>query len=282
MKRLSNAFCLLMLLSAANPCLPGETAAKEQTKDKFFSPSPSVFDPEGDPFPRFGGGPSEPPPLFKQIGNDFRHAFTSKQNLLIIGAGLGAALAASPFDRRIPPSKFNSELFEGTPLDDAFEPGKIVGGGVIQVGGAFATFGIGKLISNPEIEGLGRDLVRAQVLNQAITQVLKFGVGRTRPDASNQFSFPSGHASGSFATATVLQRRYGWKVGLPAYGVASYIAASRLNENKHFLSDVIFGAAVGILAGRTVTFGRGDTRFELSPMLTPGGAGVQVTLLPRE
>ena len=158
----------------------------------------------------------------------------------------------------------------------------MLGSSLVQVGGAFATFGIGKLTSNPLVEDLGRDLVRAQILNQAITQTLKFSVARARPDESNNHSFPSGHSSGAFATATVLQRRYGWKVGLPAYGVAGFIAASRLNENKHFLSDVIFGAAVGIVAGRTVTFGRGNTRFELSPMLTSGGAGVQITLLRRQ
>ncbi len=222
------------------------------------------------------------PPLFKQIGADFERAFTSKDTLVVLGVGVGASLLARPVDARIPRSGFNSELLEGTGLDHAFEPGKVVGGAIAQVGGAFTTFALGKLTSSPEIEALGKDLVRAQILNQAMTQVLKATVRRTRPDDSNRASFPSGHASGAFATATVLQRRYGWKVGLPAYGVAGYVAASRLSENKHFLSDVVFGAAVGILAGRTVTFDAGGARFALSPMLTPGGAGVQVSLLPHQ
>ena len=99
-----------------------------------------------------------------------------------------------------------------------------------------------------------------------------------RPDGSSRSSFPSGHASGTFASATVLQRHYGWKVGIPAFGVASYVAASRLAENKHYLSDVVFGAAIGLTAGRTVTFGMGSTRFEVSPMAARGGAGVQVSV----
>jgi hypothetical protein len=83
-------------------------------------------------------------------------------------------------------------------------------------------------------------------------------------------------------TATVLQRRYGWKVGVAAYGVAAYVAASRLSENKHFLSDVIFGAAFGIMGGRAVAVGRGPVRFALSPMVPPGGGiGIQATFLPR-
>ena len=125
---------------------------------------------------------------------------------------------------------------------------------------------------------MGRDLVRAQLLAQGVTQALKYSVRRMRPDGSSQASFPSGHASGSFASASVLQRHFGWKVGGPAYAVASWVAASRLNENKHHLSDVIFGAAIGLAGGRTVTFERGRTRFEIAPMLAPGGAGVQLSL----
>ena len=120
--------------------------------------------------------------------------------------------------------------------------------------------------------------MRAQLLTQGVTQLLKYSVRRTRPDGSSRTSFPSGHASGTFTSATVLQRHYGWKVGIPAFGVASYVAASRIAENKHFLSDVIFGAAIGIAGGRTVTFRKGATRFELAPIAAPGGAGVQVSV----
>ena len=110
----------------------------------------------------------------------------------------------------------------------------------------------------------------------------KYSVGRERPDGSSRRSFPSGHSSGTFASAAVFQRRYGWKAGLPAFGVAAYVAASRLSENKHYLSDVVFGAAIGLTAGRTVTFGRGETQFELAPVATPGGALLQVSVSRRQ
>jgi membrane-associated phospholipid phosphatase len=77
----------------------------------------------------------------------------------------------------------------------------------------------------------------------------------------------------------VLQRHYGWKVGVPAYAIASYIAASRLSNARHYLSDVLVGAAVGIIVGRTVTIGVGAERFAVSPMIVPGGGGVQFTWL---
>lgn len=220
------------------------------------------------------------PSLVKQIAIDFKNLFTTKENLWILGVGLGASLLARPIEDGIPFSRFNSELHQGGGLDHLFEQGEILGGGFFQVGAAFTTFAIGKVTSKSEIEDLGGDLVRAQIVTQGLTQAIKHTVRRTRPDGSSRTSFPSGHSSGTFATATVLQRRYGWNVGFPAYGIAGFVAASRLSENKHYLSDVIFGAAVGILCGRTVTFSVGKSRFAISPILVPDGTGAQLSLLP--
>jgi hypothetical protein len=111
------------------------------------------------------------------------------------------------------------------------------------------------------------------LITQGLTQAVKMSVNRTRPDGAELI--PSGHTSTTFASATVLQRRFGWKAGLPAYGFATYVAASRVQVKRHFLSDVAFGAALGIVVGRSVTIGRGDARF-VEPMAAPGGAGVQL------
>jgi membrane-associated phospholipid phosphatase len=98
---------------------------------------------------------------------------------------------------------------------------------------------------------------------------------------SDRFSFPSGHTSSAFATAAVLERHYGWKVGVPAYAAATYVGGSRLSENKHYLSDVIFGAAIGVVCGRATTVGSGRARMAMSPIAAPGGAGVEFTWLGR-
>ena len=57
------------------------------------------------------------------------------------------------------------------------------------------------------------------------------------------------------------------------------IGGSRLQENRHYPSDVIFGAAIGLVAGRTVTIGRGEASFALVPLAAPGGGGVGLTLV---
>ncbi len=225
--------------------------------------------------PRSGGS------LLGDIGRDYAAFFTSRETYLTLGLVLSMSLSLRPLDEPITTSWFNAELFEDTRVDRAFEGGEILGGAIFQIGGAFATYGVGALTGKSELSELGRDLVRVQLLTQGVTQAIKYSVGRARPDASSHASFPSGHASGTFATATVFHRRYGWKAGLPAYGIASWVAASRLSENKHFLSDVVFGAVIGLAAGRTVTWNRGSTRFAIEPMAAPGGAGVQMTVLRR-
>ena len=85
-------------------------------------------------------------------------------------------------------------------------------------------------------------------------------------------SFPSGHAADTFALATALERHLGWRGALPAYIFSSYVAASRLRENLHFLSDVVFGATVGTIAGRTVT--RHGKEYYADVQFVPGGAAL--------
>jgi membrane-associated phospholipid phosphatase len=162
------------------------------------------------------------------------------------------------------------------PSTGFFNAGQTIGAASYQLGGALATYSIGRAIGKPKVALIGADLVRAQLVSQAITQGVKMSVGRTRPDGT-QYSFPSGHSASAFATAAVLQRHLGWKAGIPAYSVATYVAASRIEAKRHYLSDVAFGAAIGMIAGRTVTIGRGEARFAVAPAAAAGGAGVNFT-----
>jgi membrane-associated phospholipid phosphatase len=128
-------------------------------------------------------------------------------------------------------------------------------------------------MDKPKMSHLGMDLLRAQAVTEILVEPIKFSTHRQRPDGSNDQSFPSGHAAITFAAATVIERHLGWKNSLVAYGVASYVAASRLHDNVHYLSDVVFGAAVGTIAGRTVTVHGRDT-WSLVPMPMPGGVAI--------
>lgn len=212
--------------------------------------------------------------LWPALGQDFRH-LTTGTNLLLLGLGGGLGLAVHPYDRRL-----TGSLHDSPSLGGVFGSGKVVGGAFVQGGLALTALAAGRLAGSDELRGLGFDLVRAQIVGQALTQGLKLTVGRTRPDGS-RFSFPSGHTSASFATASVLQGHYGWKVGVPAYALASFVGVSRLQAGRHFASDVLAGAAIGLTAGRAVTFGHGKARFALAPLVTNGGVGLAVVSRPR-
>ncbi len=111
------------------------------------------------------------------------------------------------------------------------------------------------------------------------TEILKVSVRRLRPDHTDLAAFPSGHASESFALATVAASQYGWKAGVPAYVLASFVGYTRMESNKHYLSDVLFGAGLGIACGRAVfkvrRRGHPD-RYAFTPFVSPGGGGVAV------
>lgn len=210
-------------------------------------------------------------PFADTLGNLER--LPSRENAGWLSAGAAAAIATHQADAGVTHSLSRSES-----LHQAFGGGAIIGGTPFQLGAAMATLAIGGATNHPCVARLGADLIGAQLLAQTLTIGMKQSFRRARPEGLG-FSFPSGHTTVSFATATVLQQHFGWKVGAPAYAVASYVAASRVQTKKHYLSDVAFGAALGIVAGRTVSIGSRH-RLLLAPMATPGGGGARVTWLP--
>lgn len=194
------------------------------------------------------------------------------QPLVTIGAGGGLSAGSTLADDDVLRAMRGAEL-------DALEPGATLGGPWVQLGGPFVLYAIGRAAGRPEVAGFSVMLLRAQVVNGILTRSLKLAP-RARPTQQTAHrgdgSFPSGHTSAAFATATVIRRRWGWKAGLPAYILAGYIGVSRL-QGAHYLSDVTFGAALGIASGLAV--GREPARgVTISPMAGAGVAGILVAI----
>lgn len=100
----------------------------------------------------------------------------------------------------------------------------------------------------------GRMLVSdafSALLMGGVVNTLKQTTNVERPDGSNKHSFPSGHTATAFMTATMFTKEYGHKspwVGVGAYSVATATGLMRMANNKHWLSDVLTGAGIGILS----------------------------------
>lgn len=123
-------------------------------------------------------------------------------------------------------------------------------------------------------EGLKEGALSAAV-TAGVTLGLKYIVKENRPDFSNRHSFPSGHSAVTFASATYIGRRYGWKWSIPAYALSTYTAWGRVYGRKHHWWDVAAGAAIG--AASTMLFTHPYLRKHeaaLVPAVTDTSAGV--------
>ena len=74
--------------------------------------------------------------------------------------------------------------------------------------------------------------VKAYGSSFVIEQALKHIVQKPRPDGSDNLSFPSGHTTSAFSGAAFIQRKYGWKYGVPSYILASYVGYTRIQAKK--------------------------------------------------
>ena len=94
-------------------------------------------------------------------------------------------------------------------------------------------------------------LFKAEVIMFVSTTLLKNGTHVMRPDGENDKSFPSGHTAQAFLGAVMIQREYGYKsVWYPigAYAVATSVGVLRVMNNRHYTSDVLVGAGIGMLS----------------------------------
>lgn len=241
------------------PSPPEQTQAQPQAKEQ--DPKEQKAEAKEPPTPEHTGIRA----LVANLGEDIKH-LPAMQNLYLAGIGGGLAAAVHPADE-----SFNVRLrshYDG--VNKAFAVGKYFGNTPEQVALSLGTYVVGRWRGQPKVSHLGMDLLQAQILTEILVEPLKFATHRQRPDLSNHQSFPSGHAAVTFAGATVIERHLGWRKSILGYTIASYVAASRLHDNVHWLSDVVFGAAVGSIAGRTVVHHEADY-WALTPVSVPGG-----------
>jgi hypothetical protein len=236
--------------------------------------------------PVFAQAP-EPPPttpspdrnpivyVFQNLVRDAKRLPTV-ETALTLGAGGALALAVHPADDTV-----TERATAGGPRQP-WQAGSAFGSGWSQIGFAVGTYTVGAIAKNRPMAHFGADLVSAQAINGVLTQGMKFAVRRERPDGSGgSYSFPSGHTSSTFATAAVVWRHFGWKFGAPVVAAGAWVGASRVQLRRHWMSDVVFGAAVGTAAGRTVTIGHGARKVTMGPTVVPGGGALTFTLAER-
>jgi membrane-associated phospholipid phosphatase len=276
--------------------LPNGTAAQEVTEewlagttfDRLFVPAAALESVVLTQAPQPSQEPPTPPStgfrtLFKETASDFVAFPRRPSTWVILGAGaIGAGLGHLADDY------VNGHLAGSDGWDAFFVAGKWIGSAWVQGGTAVGLYVVGRYVlphvkdvpKANKVSHVGMDLLRAQLLSQALIHSIKYVVRRDRP-TGECCSFPSGHAASAFATASVLERHFGgYRGAWPTLAGASYVAASRLHDNRHFLSDVIFGSAIGAATGWTVVGRHGRSEFALFPVPIPGGMVLAVVKSP--
>jgi hypothetical protein len=117
------------------------------------------------------------------------------------------------------------------------------------------TYGFEAFGMKPKTDIVNRSviIIKSQIFMMAAVTALKRYSHILRPDSSAYTSFPSGHTAEAFAVATVLAEEYGYRykwVPYLSYGLASTVGVLRMANNKHYLSDVLVAAGVGILSSK--------------------------------
>jgi membrane-associated phospholipid phosphatase len=212
--------------------------------------------------------------LGHNLADDVKH-MPRRNSVYWLAGGTAMALAIHPED-----GKINRRLLGKPGLDKAFIPGKFMGNTAVVLGAAGATYLVGKHKGANRLQHLGMDLIEATIIGEGTAEIAKLAIRRDRPinpdgKQSAGYSMPSGHATVTFAAATVLQQHLGYKAAIPTYLVASYVAMSRLHDNRHYASDVVMGAATGIIVGRSVTY-HGRNFWGAAPAIVPGGMALMI------
>lgn len=221
--------------------------------------------------------------LFTETGRDFASFPRRRSTWVILGVGGVAAALAHPVDNDV-----NARLVSSGWTRNFFSAGNHIGAAYTQAGAAVGLYLVGRYIvpsaagkpRSNKVSHLGFDLIRSLVVSQAFTQGIKIAVRRDRP-TGECCAFPSGHSSSAFAFASTLERHLGVRGAWPTYLIASYVATSRLHDNRHYLSDVLFGGALGMASGWTVVGRHGRDDYGLTPTPVPGGLMLALTRTPR-
>ncbi|VAX38510.1 hypothetical protein MNBD_PLANCTO02-2453 [hydrothermal vent metagenome] len=216
--------------------------------------------------------------FFSMLWEDARDTVTLK-NSLFLGVALGGSLAIrSNLDDSVRRYTARSPNRWG---DTSVGFGKL-GEPQFQIPALLLLYGYSKYQKNDHLHDVSVSLISAYTITALSTVAIKAIANTERPSDTwnnGQYGFPSFHTSTNFAMAAVIEEYYGLRAGIPAYALAGLVGWSRIDERDHDLSDVVFGAALGYVIGKSIAGKHrlGNSDLQISPYYHPinGTSGIQ-------
>lgn len=194
----------------------------------------------------------------------------SSSNLRVLAVGAGLAATAHTWDGEV-----QGELEGRWPFETTADLTNMYGSSTVNLPASLLLWSAGGLAGRPALRDAGADLARTLLVVQALVGPVKLLAHRERPDGTNHLSFPSGHTANAFAMARLVHLRHGRAWGMPLYALGALTAAGRLEDDRHYLSDVVMGSAVGVVAANCAVWGFAENpRLSVAPL--PGGRGLSL------
>lgn len=171
---------------------------------------------------------------------------TSARNIFYAGAGL--TLTVLIFEDSII-DYTQKDLANDKPLGSLSKFGDLAGQLVPN-----ALYAIGQTLAGASGDKYGYSraigMLKASAYSSAVTTTLKYAIREPRPGKTDERnSFPSGHSTTAFAFGGYVLEEHGWKWGVPALALSSFVGISRINDNRHYLHDVLAGMTIGLMYG---------------------------------
>lgn len=194
--------------------------------------------------------------LGRGVGNDLASPVTTRAKYVFY-SGVGLTLAFVLLKKEIS-FPLQTDLSKHPPLGKS----SVVGDNAGQLFPNLAYAG-GMLLSgalgNQDNYKRAEIMALSTLYSGMVTNILKNTIHEDRPGNGNKKSFPSGHTTTVFAFASVVAAEHPLYFGIPAYALAAFSGFSRMNDNRHYLHDVIGGMTIGISYGLGIHYLRRAT-----------------------
>ena len=184
----------------------------------------------------------------RRLLTEFSAPFTTDAKYILGGSLVAAGMVYLNKGRRT----YNKrESFKSArPFGELGDVGEVMGWGFLNGIYTLSHFYNGYMNEDKESMRASEHMFKASLYTLITTVTLKTFIQEKRPGyPEDRASFPSGHSSMSFAFASVVAARHGWAYGSIAYGAATFISVSRINDDWHYLHDVLVGMGIGAAYG---------------------------------
>jgi membrane-associated phospholipid phosphatase len=214
--------------------------------------------------------------LIGDLPGDLASPVTTKASTAFY-VGMGLTLAAVALEDSIS-DPLQKEVTSNRPLGKyASDLGVLAGPLLPNIAYIVGMASFGYLAGDSNAKSRSLIMTKTSIIAPLVTDAMKYVLNEPRPDGSDNYSFPSGHTTGAFAFASVVASEHEWYWGALAYSYATLVGYSRMNDNRHYLHDIIAGATIGTSYGMGLYF-----RSHAKDGATPVKSAYDLKVLPTD